>query len=80
MFVGLVAIAVLRRRALPDTRGLIAIAVAALVVAFAASVVPDLVTAILVMALVVAVLENADVLRTITGLGTARFRQALEVA
>lgn len=78
LFLGLVAIAVLRRGALPDERGLIAILGAAMVLALAASVAPDLVTWVLLVAIVVSVLQNERILTDLVGQGTRRFRAAFE--
>lgn len=80
LFTGLVGLAVLRRGELPSGRGLISIAGASFVVVLAASIAPDIVVALLGLALLVAVLESVDAIKTVVGLGTARFSEAFAPA
>lgn len=77
----LIAIAVLRRGALPDERGMIAIAFAVGAVVAAAALLPDFVTWLLLVALVVSLLQNSDLIVSLVDAGTRRFNAALsEVA
>jgi hypothetical protein len=77
LFIGLVAIAALRRGAMPDQRGMIAIGAAAIALVLVASVAPDLVTWVLLVAIVVSVIQNRDTLAALVDAGNARFRTAL---
>ena len=81
LFAGLVGIAVLRRGAVPDQRGLIAIAGAAIAMVMVASFAPDLVFTLLLVTLLVAMFQNADVIAQTVSMGSERFKVALaEVA
>lgn len=80
LFGALVAIAVLRRGSFPDQRGMFAIGAAAFVLALSAAYAPDLVTWVLLVAIVVSVLQNRDTIAQLVDLGSARFREALRVA
>lgn len=77
IFVVLVTLAVLRRGALPDQRGLIAIGGAAFAVIVASTFLPDLTVAALMIGLVISGVENVGVINTVVEAGTARFQAAL---
>ena len=77
IFVVLVAIAVLRRGAPPDQRGLIAIVGAASAVVVASTFLPDLTVAALVVGLIVSSVESVGVIDRVVTAGTARFQAAL---
>lgn len=77
LFLALVAIAVLRRRSLPDQRGAIAIAATAFVLVVVANFAPDLVFYVLLAAIIVSVVQNADVLTQTFNLGVSRVQSAL---
>ncbi len=76
LFAVLVAIAFLRRGALPDQRGMIAVAAAAFVLAISATIAPDLVTWVLLVTIVVSLIQSRDQIADIVDLGTARVRGA----
>lgn len=80
LFLILVAIAVLRRGALPDGRGWIAIAGSAGVLVVVASVAPDVVTWVLLVAVVVSVIQHRAVVTQVIDLGAARVRAAFAPA
>ncbi|MDE3112723.1 MAG: hypothetical protein KGK34_07240 [Chloroflexota bacterium] len=77
LFLVLVTIAVLRRGALPDQRGVIAIGGAAFAVVVAATFLPDLTVAALVVGLVVSSVESAGVIGQVVSAGTSRLQSAL---
>lgn len=81
LFAVLVAIALVRRGALPSERGFAALAGAALVVIALAQVLPDEVAMILLAAVVVTAVQDggATIVRLVDQ-GTAAFRSAIETA
>ena len=80
LFGALVAIAVMRRGAMPDQRGMFALAAAAFVLAVSAAYAPDIVTWVLLVAIVISVVQSRDQIADIVDLGTARVREALRSA
>jgi len=77
LFVGLVAIAFLRRQRLPDEKGLVAMFGAAIALILVANFAPDLVFYVLLAAMIVSILQNKDTIQNVFSMGVARVQAAV---